>query len=76
MTTSSSDSFPTTAGWRDYPRYPDPAIEVLDPRFEQYRIMQSAVERLYTGCRWSEGPVWIGKGMIVVDERKHEVRGQ
>ncbi len=48
------------ASWRDHPRYPDPLIETLDPRFEPYRIFSAAVERLYTGCRWSEGPVWIG----------------
>ena len=51
---------PLSAGWRDYPRYPDPAIHTLDPRFEKYRIFSAAVERLYTGCRWSEGPVWFG----------------
>ena len=61
----SSDSFenhPTTAGWRPHPRYPDPAIEAVDPRFEKYWLKQSAVERLFTGCRWSEGPVWFGDG--------------
>jgi gluconolactonase len=42
--------------------YPDPAIEVVDPRFEKYRITSAAVERLYTGARWAEGPVWIGDG--------------
>ena len=41
-------------------RYPDPAIEVLDARFAPYRIGNAAVERLYTGCRWAEGPVWFG----------------
>ncbi len=41
-------------------RYPDPAVEVLDPRFAKYRIGNSAVERLYTGGRWLEGPVWFG----------------
>ena len=51
---------PPSAGWRAYPRYPDPAIEILDERFEQYRIFSAAVERLHTGCRWSEGPVWFG----------------
>ncbi len=50
---------PASAGWRDHPRYPDPLIESLDSRFDQYRIFNAAVERLYTGCRWSEGPVWI-----------------
>lgn len=51
-----------SAGWRAHPRYPDPAIETLDPRFEQYRIFSAAVERLFTGCRWSEGPVWFAAG--------------
>ncbi len=41
-------------------RYPDPAIEVLDPSFAAYRVTLAAVERLYTGCRWAEGPVWFG----------------
>ena len=41
-------------------RYPDPAVEVLSPRFRAYRIGNTAVERLYTGARWAEGPVWFG----------------
>ncbi len=57
---------PLNAGWRDHPRYPDPAIETLDERFEQYRIFSAAVERLYTGCRWSEGPVWFGDGRYLL----------
>ncbi len=57
---------PKSAGWRDQPRYPDPAIETLDPRFEGYRIFSAAVERLYTGCRWSEGPVWFGDGRYLL----------
>ena len=41
-------------------RYPDPAVEVLDPRFGAYRLGNAAIERLYTGARWAEGPgvVW------------------
>ncbi len=42
--------------------YPDPAIEVVDPRFAKYVQGNAAVERLYTGTRWSEGPVWFGDG--------------
>jgi gluconolactonase len=50
-----------TTGWQPAHAYPDPAIITLDPRFEPLRPpMNAAVERLYTGCRWSEGPVWIG----------------
>jgi gluconolactonase len=46
--------------------YPDPAIEVVDPRFEKYRVISAAVERLYTGARWAEGPVWFGDGRYLV----------
>jgi gluconolactonase len=47
--------------WADSPvRYPDPAVRVLDPRFERYRVDSAAVERLATGYRWAEGPVWFG----------------
>jgi gluconolactonase len=47
--------------WADSPvRYPDPAVRVLDPRFERYRIDSAAVERLATGYRWAEGPIWFG----------------
>jgi len=42
--------------------YPDPAVEVIDPRFAKYRVANAALERLYTGARWAEGPVWIGDG--------------
>jgi gluconolactonase len=42
------------------PRYPDPAVEILDPSFAPYRLALAKVERLATGMRWSEGPVWIG----------------
>jgi gluconolactonase len=46
--------------WQPSARYPDPAIRVLDPSFRAYHIVLSAVERLYTGTRWGEGPVWFG----------------
>ncbi|MCW8088189.1 SMP-30/gluconolactonase/LRE family protein [Sabulicella glaciei] len=41
-------------------RYPDPAVEILDPSFGRYRLVLAAVERLATGFRWSEGPAWFG----------------
>jgi gluconolactonase len=46
--------------WRPSSRYPDPAVEILDPRFARYRISLAAVEQLHTGMRWAEGPVWFG----------------
>lgn len=47
-------------------RYPDPAIETLDPRFEKYVIGSAALERIYTGARWTEGPVWFGDGRYLL----------
>ncbi|MFK7801998.1 MAG: SMP-30/gluconolactonase/LRE family protein [Anaerolineae bacterium] len=47
-------------------RYPDPAIEVIDPRFAQYVLGSAAVERIYTGARWTEGPVWFGDGRYLL----------
>ena len=46
--------------------YPDAAVEVLDPRFAKYRIISAAVERLYEGTRWAEGPVWFGDGRYLL----------
>ena len=49
------------------PCYPDPAIETLDPRFDAVKPpFHAAVERLATGCRWSEGPVWFGDGRYLL----------
>jgi gluconolactonase len=47
-------------GWTPSLRYPDPAIAILDPSFAKYRLMSAGVERLATGMRWAEGPVWFG----------------
>ncbi|MCW0235492.1 MAG: SMP-30/gluconolactonase/LRE family protein [Ferrovibrio sp.] len=41
-------------------RYPDPAVQVLDDSFLKLRLRTAAVERLATGFRWAEGPVWFG----------------
>ena len=46
--------------------YPDPSVEVIDQRFAKYRIGNAAVERLYTGSRWAEGPVWFGDGAYLL----------
>jgi gluconolactonase len=46
--------------WQESLRYPDPAIRVLDPSFNRLRLPLSSVERLWTGSRWGEGPVWLG----------------
>lgn len=47
-------------------RYPDKDIVVLDPRFGKYKIGNAAIQRLYTGMRWAEGPAWNGVGQYLV----------
>lgn len=47
-------------------RYPDPAIEVLDPRFLKLRLFSANVERIATELRWAEGPVWFGDGRYLL----------
>jgi gluconolactonase len=46
--------------WSESLRYPDPAITSLHPSFAKYRLALASVERLLTGLRWAEGPVWFG----------------
>jgi gluconolactonase len=48
------------AAWEPSPRYPEPLVKILDPSFTRYRLANAKVERLATGLRWCEGPVWIG----------------
>jgi gluconolactonase len=54
------------SGWQPATRYPDPAITALDVLFEKYWLKLSCVERLATGCRWSEGPVYFGDGRYLL----------
>jgi gluconolactonase len=35
---------------------------VIDPEFATYAMGNVHVEKLYTGCRWSEGPVYFADG--------------
>ena len=52
--------------WQPSQRYPDPAVKVLDASFAKYRIGLAKVERLATGFRWCEGPVWFGDGRYLL----------
>jgi gluconolactonase len=47
-------------------RYPDDAVEVVDKSFGNYRIGNANVERLATGLRWAEGPVYFRDGGYLV----------
>jgi gluconolactonase len=55
------------ARWQPAESYPDPAVETLDPRFDRIKPpFHAAVERLATGLRWAEGPVWFGDGRYLL----------
>ncbi|HEY7904916.1 MAG TPA: SMP-30/gluconolactonase/LRE family protein [Casimicrobiaceae bacterium] len=42
------------------------SFEVIDPRFHQVALPYIHVEKLYTGCRWAEGPAWLAAGRYLV----------
>src|SRR5260370_40591268 len=42
-------------------RYPDPRVEQLDKKFK-YGVGNAAIERIATGLRWAEGPVYFRDG--------------
>src|SRR5258706_10405640 len=42
------------------------SFEVVDPRFRRVTLPYIHVERLYTGCRWAEGPAWFAAGRYLV----------
>jgi gluconolactonase len=42
-------------------RYPDPRVEALDKKFK-YKVGNAAIERIATGFRWAEGPVYFRDG--------------
>ena len=41
-------------------------FEILDPRFESCFVGHVAIERLWTGGRWLEGPAWFAAGRYLV----------
>ena len=47
-------------------RLPDPAVKILDPSFNKYRLGLAGVERIATGTRWNEGPVYFGDGRYLL----------
>jgi gluconolactonase len=47
-------------------RYPDPAVEILDPGFAKYRLYSSSVEQLGSGMRWAEGPAYFPASRYVL----------
>ena len=41
-------------------------FEVMEPEFAQTFVGHARLERLYTGCRWAEGPAWFGGGRYLL----------
>jgi gluconolactonase len=52
--------------WTPSRRYPDPAVQALDPRFKTYHLPLAGIERLADGLRWAEGPVWFGDARCLI----------
>ncbi len=42
------------------------AFEVLDPRFRRLTLGNVHLEKLYTGCRWAEGPAYFPAGRYLI----------
>src|SRR5689334_18517619 len=42
------------------------SFECIDPRFRMYAFPYVHVDKLYTGCRWAEGPAWFAAGRYLV----------
>ena len=62
------------------------AFQILDPRFRQYSLPNALLEKVYSGARWTEGPVYFAdhrclifsdipnNRMLRFDEQTSEVR--
>jgi gluconolactonase len=50
---------PTTYFW-------DPDVIAVDPSFNGLAQPNAAIERLWTGARWAEGPAWSAEGRYLV----------
>ena len=42
------------------------SFEVIDPRFSKLAFGNVHVEKLFSGCRWAEGPAWFAAGRYLV----------
>ena len=46
--------------------YPDPDVITIDPAFNQLRLGNTPIQRLWTGSLWAEGPAWCSQGRYLV----------
>ncbi len=42
------------------------SFEVVDERFRKLAMPNVHVEKLWTGCRWAEGPAWFAAGRYLI----------
>jgi gluconolactonase len=47
-------------------RYPDEDIVILDEKRFKAKVGNTAIQRLFTGCLWAEGPAWNAQGQYLV----------
>jgi len=55
-----------TNSWQPSQRYPDSRVRSVTDEFDQYKLALAKVERLATGYRWCEGPVWFGDSRALI----------
>ena len=46
--------------------FSDPDVLVVDPSFQPYVQPNSAIQRLWTGALWAEGPAWCAQGRYLL----------
>ena len=46
--------------------FTDPDVLSVDPMFNGIAQPNSAIQRLWTGALWAEGPAWSGQGRYLV----------
>jgi gluconolactonase len=61
-------SFGAERDWsgRNPIRYPDADIVVIDDSFKKYKVGNTSIQRLHTGCFWAEGTAWNAVGKYLV----------
>ncbi|MGN6466758.1 MAG: SMP-30/gluconolactonase/LRE family protein [Rhizobiaceae bacterium] len=45
---------------------PESTFEILDKRFNRLFIPTAHLDKLFTGCRWAEGPAWFPAGRYLI----------
>jgi gluconolactonase len=47
-------------------KLPESTFEILDKRFNRLFIPTAHLDKLFTGCRWAEGPAWFPAGRYLI----------